>query len=67
MKRIRNLEAVFLAAAVLATFASYASAHVPLQANKPAATAIVKAAAAPAMQVVVIKGQRLSAAQKAAL
>lgn len=69
MKRISNFEALFLAAAAVATFASYASAastdlpvHAALQ---PAA--VVQAAPAGQMQVVVIKGQRLSAAQKAAL
>ena len=63
MKTPKNFEALFLAAALMATFASYATAEVPA----PAATAIVQAASAPQMQVVVIKGQRLSAAEKAAL
>ncbi len=66
MKRITNFEALFLAAAVTATFASYASADVPVRAvSQPAA--VVQAASATQMQVVVIKGQRLTAAQKAAM
>jgi len=67
MKRPNNLEALFLVAAALATVASYASAQQPLRAAMTQPAAIVQAAAAPAMQVVVIKGHRLSAAQKAAL
>lgn len=66
MKRISNFEALFLAAAAVATFASYASADVPVRAAMQPA-AVVQAAPAGQMQVVVIKGQRLSAAQKAAL
>jgi hypothetical protein len=67
MKVPKNLEAVFLTAAVLATFATYASADVPVQ--RIAAPVAVKAVAVeqPQMQVVVIKGQRLSAAEKAKL
>jgi hypothetical protein len=67
MKVRKNLEAVFLVAAVVATFATYASADAPVQ--RVVAPAAVKAAAAeqPAMQVVVIKGKRLSAAEKAKL
>ena len=64
MKVRKNIEAVFLAAAVLATFATYASARVPAQ---TIATPVVAKAVTvqPGMQVVVIKGQRLSAAEKA--
>ena len=66
MKTPKNFEALFLVAAITATFATYAVADVPVRAAS--APAIVKAVdvAAP-MQVVVIKGQRLTAAQKAAL
>jgi drug/metabolite transporter (DMT)-like permease len=65
MKVRKNLEAVFLATAALATFASYATADVPaFHATKAAQAAPVIAAP---MQVVVIKGQRLSAAEKAQL
>lgn len=62
MKRIRNFEALFLAAAAMATFATYAVAQVPVRAE----TVQAISSDAP-MQVVVIKGQRLTAAQKAAL
>jgi hypothetical protein len=67
MKVRKNIEAVFLAAAVLATFATYASADVPTQ--RSAAPVVAKAVVAEQqpMQVVVIKGQRLSAAEKAKL
>ena len=63
MKTIKNFEALFLVVAATATFATYATAAMPVRAA--AAPAIVKAA--PQMQVVVIKGHRLSAAEKAAL
>lgn len=66
MKTIKNFEALFLVAAATATFATYATAAMPVRAA--AAPAIVKAVeVAPPMQVVVIKGHRLSAAEKAAL
>jgi hypothetical protein len=65
MKIRKNLEAVFLAAAVLATFASYATAKERVYGAAPSAA--VSAAADSKMQVVVIKGHRLSAAEKAAL
>jgi hypothetical protein len=66
MKTIKNFEALFLVAAATATFATYATAAMPVRAA--AAPAIVKAVeVAPQMQVVVIKGHRLSAAEKAAL
>ena len=66
MKVRKNLEAVFLAASVMATFAAYATAQVPTLFNaKP--VAIVQAAADSNMQVVVIKAERMSAAEKAAL
>ncbi|HZV64357.1 MAG TPA: hypothetical protein VFG03_05555 [Telluria sp.] len=65
MKIRKNLEAVFLAAAVLATFASYATAEERVYGAAPSAS--VSAAADSKMQVVVIKGHRLSATEKAAL
>jgi hypothetical protein len=66
MKFRKNLEAVFLAAAALGTFASYATAKVPAAPAVKAAP-VSAVAADPAMQVVVVKGHRLSAAEKAAL
>ncbi|MDL2358532.1 MAG: hypothetical protein QFF03_25065 [Pseudomonadota bacterium] len=61
----KNAEAVFLAAAVVATFATYAMAAEPVHFSAPAA--VSSTASNSAMQVVVIKGHRLSAAEKAAL
>jgi hypothetical protein len=66
MKVRKNLEAVFLAAAVLATFATYAIADVSAQ-RAAAPVAASAAGADSTMQVVVIKGHRLSAAEKANL
>jgi hypothetical protein len=66
MKIRKNLEAVFLVAAVVTNFASYAVAKVPsLPAAKPASASVVLADQN--MQVVVVKGHRLTAAEKAAL
>lgn len=66
MKIVKNFEALFLATAALATFASYATADD--QARFVAAPAAVSAVATDnTMQVVVIKGHRLTAAEKAAL
>ena len=62
----KNAEAVFLAAAVFATFTAYATAHAP--SARSAST--VKANAVVVdnnMQVVVVKAKRLSAEEKAAL
>ncbi len=61
MKVRKNLEAVFLAAACIGTFATYATAEVPSARASVAATADSK------MQVVVIKAKRLTAAEKAAM
>ena len=66
MKVRKNLEAVFLAAAVIATFATYATAAVPTyRATKNAQ--LTSAVADARMQVVVIKGKRLTAVEKAQL
>ena len=61
MKVRKNLEAVFLAAAVLATFATYATADE----SAIYTAAPIAAATTTNMQVVVIKGHRLTAAEKA--
>jgi hypothetical protein len=66
MKVRKNLEAVFLAAAVLTTFAAYATAEVPVARVAPA-KAIVTAAVDSNVAVVVVKAKRLTAAEKAAL
>jgi hypothetical protein len=57
----KNLEAVFIAAAFVTTFAAYATAQVPVVRTAPGATADAK------VPVVVVKAKRLSAAEKAAL
>ncbi|MDB5933336.1 MAG: hypothetical protein JWQ01_680 [Massilia sp.] len=66
MKIMKNFEAAFVAAAVVATFASYATARESAYVS-PAPVAAIAAAANAPMQVVVIKGQRLTAAEKAKL
>lgn len=62
---MKNFEAVFLAAIVMTTFAAMATAEVP--ATRYAKPAISAPASDSAMQIVVIKAKRLSAAEKAAL
>ncbi len=66
MKARKNVEAVFLAIAVMSTFAVYATAKVdaPRETGPAAAKPFV---ADNYMQVVVIKAKRLTAAEKAAL
>ncbi|NHZ34255.1 hypothetical protein [Massilia rubra] len=64
MKVRKNLEAVFLAATVMVTFAAYATADVPVRAT--AAPAHAAAVADSTMTVVVVSAKRLSAAEKAA-
>ena len=69
MKIRKNFEAVFLAATVMATFAAYATAEVPLRtAAKPVvAAAVVEDAVDQNMIVVHMTAKRLTAAEKAAL
>lgn len=64
MKVRKNLEAVFLAATVMVSFAAYATADVPVRAS--AAPARAAAAADSDMTVVVVSAKRLTAAEKAA-
>ncbi|RJG21293.1 hypothetical protein [Massilia cavernae] len=61
----KNAEAIFLAAAVMGTFAAYATAEVPKV--RAAKAAQLASAADSKMQVVVITGKRLTAAEKAEL
>ena len=61
MKVRKNLEAVFLVAAIVTNFAAYATAQEPVRSSAPAATSDSK------MQVVVVKAKRLTAAEKAAM
>ncbi len=64
MKVRKNLEAVFLAAAFVTTFAAYATAQVPAaRSTVPVAASVATDAK---MQVVVVKAKRLTAAEKAA-
>jgi hypothetical protein len=65
MKLRKNLEAVFIVAAVVANFASYAVASA--QAPEVVRSTATAAAVNPKMPVVVVKAHRLSAAEKAAL
>lgn len=62
----KNFEAVFIAAATLGLVASYATAKVPTVEVAQAAP-VIKVVQAPKMHIVVVKGQRLSAAEKARL
>ena len=69
MKVRKNFEGLFLAAAVVGVFASYASAETivapaPQMAGASQATAAV---AAPAIPTVLVVGHRLTAAEKARL
>ncbi|GGE68826.1 hypothetical protein [Massilia psychrophila] len=69
----KNAEAFFLAAAIVGTFGTFVSYATAAEPARFTAAAVVTPFAAKViasdstMQVVVIKGQRLSAAQKAAL
>ncbi len=65
MKIRQNFEAVFLVAAVMVNFTAYAIAEVPAASVKPVAPQAV--VVDNNMYVVVVKGKRLSAAEKAAL
>ncbi len=67
MNIAKNMEAIFIAAAVLLGASAYATAALP-DAPAPVAPAAVQVAAPAAkMQVVVVSAKRLSAAQKASL
>jgi hypothetical protein len=62
MKIRKNIEGVFLAVAVMTTWAAYATAEVPaVQAPATQASAVADAN----MQVVVVKAKRMSALEKA--
>lgn len=66
MNIAKNMEAIFVAAIIVASATTFATAAVP--ATRTAAPAAVAAKAdAKAMQVVTISAKRLSAAEKAAL
>ena len=69
MKLRKNLEAVFLVAAVVTNFASYAvaSAQAPEVVRAAPAAAVANQVVDQKVPVVVVKAHRLSAAEKAAL
>lgn len=69
MELRKNLEAVFLVAAVVTNFASYAvaSGEAPAVVRAAPSAAVVNAAVDPKVPTVVVKAHRLSAAEKAAL
>jgi hypothetical protein len=69
MKLRKNLEAVFLVAAVVTNFASYAvaSAQAPDVVRIAPAAVVASPAVSQKMPVVVVKAHRLTAAEKAAL
>lgn len=71
MNIAKNMEAIFVAAIVVASATTFATAGVPATravtpASAPAAAVIAKADAS-AMQVVTVTAKRLTAAEKAAL
>ncbi|WP_317203761.1 hypothetical protein [Janthinobacterium sp.] len=66
MNIAKNMEALFVSAAILVGATTIAVAAVP-QSHAPVAAVAGEAAAATHMQTVVIVGKRLSAAEKAAL
>jgi len=66
MKAPKNFEALFLAAAILLNVTAFATADAPVVAHA-SATAQTSVVAAAAPQVVVVKGHRLTAAEKAAM
>ena len=65
MKVRKNLEAVFLVAAIVTNFAAFATAQEP--APRASATVAASVAVDSKMQVVEVKAKRLTAAEKAAL
>jgi hypothetical protein len=65
MKLRKNIEGVFIAAAVVATFASFATARSPQV--RVTEAAVIVAAADASIPTVVVTAKRLSAAEKAAL
>jgi len=74
MNIAKNMEAIFVAAVLVAGVTTFATAAVPTRAAAPAtapvAAVVVKAHAktdAGAMQVVTVTAKRLTAAEKAAL
>ncbi len=69
MNIVKNMEVIFVAAAFLATVATFATASTPAieVAAASAPQAAMVAAADSKMQVITVSAKRLSAAEKAAL
>lgn len=68
MNIAKNMEAIFIAAVVVAGATTFATAAVPAtRAATPVAAAVVAKADTSAMQVVTVTAKRLTAAEKAAL
>ena len=65
MNIAKNMEAIFIAAAVLASGTTLATASAPAHRGEP--VAVVQAASDANMTVVTITGKRLTAAEKAQL
>ena len=66
MKVSKHLESILFAAAILGTVGAYAGMHLS-EVERSAAPQAASAAIDGPMQVIVIKGKRLSAAEKASL
>jgi hypothetical protein len=67
MNIAKNMEAIFVAAIVVASATTFATAAVPAARVAAPATAVVAKADTAKMQVVTISAKRLTAAEKAAL
>lgn len=67
MNITKNMEAIFIATAIIAGATTMATASTPAPRIFVAADNVAAKAAAPAMQVVTITAKRLTAAEKAAL
>ncbi|NVD70494.1 hypothetical protein D0T25_04085 [Duganella sp. BJB488] len=67
MNIAKNMEAIFVAAIVVASATSFATAAVPALHTAAPAAAVVAKADTSKMQVVTVSAKRLTAAEKAAL
>jgi hypothetical protein len=67
MNIAKNMEAIFIATAIIAGATTYATASTPAPRIFIAADSVAQKVEAPAMQVVTITAKRLTAAEKAAL
>ena len=67
MNIAKNMEAIFVAAIVIASATTFATAAVPAYAVSAAPAAVTAKAGAGKMQVVTVTAKRLTATEKAAL